>query len=111
MIPQSPIVLAMKLRTLLIAVAVVMATALLPSTGRAQFLHPKVAKKETTIRNVVVLPAKVEIVRDSMKGPEGMAAESEAVSDRVAKIVSDALSKKQVATLSGPASVTGDGDA
>jgi hypothetical protein len=111
MIPQFPNVLKMKLRTLLIAVAVLMATSLLPFTARAQFLHPKVAKKETTIRNVVVLPAKVEIVRDSMKGPEGMAAESETVSERVAKMVSDALAKKQVATLSGPVSVTGDGNA
>jgi hypothetical protein len=110
MTPQLRIVLAMKLRTVLIAVALLMATALLPLTARAQFLHPRIAKKETTIRNVVVLPAKVEIVRDSMKGPEGMAAESEMVSDRVAKLVSDALSKKQVTTLSGPVS-TGDGEA
>lgn len=110
MIPQFTSVLAMKLRMFLIAVAVLMATALLPSTARSQFLHPKVVKKETTIRNVVVLPAKVEIVRDSMKGPEGMAAESEMVSDRVAKMVSDALSKKQVGTLSGPVSATGEGD-
>lgn len=111
MIPQFPVVLAMKLRTLLMAVAVLTATALLPLTAPAQFLHPKIAKKETTIRKVVVLPAKVDIVRDSMKGPEGMAAESEAVSERVAKIVSDALSNKQVTTLSGPVSVTGEGDA
>ena len=110
MIPQLPSVLAMKLRVLLIAVAVLMTTALLPLTARAQFLHPKITKKETTIRNVVVLPAKVEIVRDSMKGPEGMAAESEVVSDRVAKMVSDALSKKQVGTLSGPVSGPGEGD-
>ena len=111
MIPQFQLVLAMKIRTLLIAVAVLMATALLPLTAPAQFLHPKITKKETTIRNVVVLPAKVEIVRDSMKGPEGMAAESEAVSERVAKMVSDALSKKQVTTLGEPGSATGDGDA
>src|SRR5687767_7855070 len=100
-----------KLRTAVIAAAVMITAAVLPSDARAQFLHPKIAKKETTIRNVVVLPAKVEIVRDSMKGPEGMAAESEAVSERVAKMVSDALSNKQVTTLSGPVSVTGEGDA
>jgi len=100
-----------KLRTAVIAAAVMITAAVLPSAARAQFLHPKVAKKETTIRNVVVMPAKVDIVRDSMKGPEGMAAESEAVSERVAKLVSDALSNKQVTTLSGPVSVTGEGDA
>jgi hypothetical protein len=100
-----------KLRTAVIAAAVMIAAAVLPSAARAQFLHPKVAKKETTIRNVVVLPARVEIVRDSMKGPEGMAAESETVSERVARMVSDALATKQVATLSGPVSAAGDGDA
>jgi len=100
-----------RLRTVIVVAAVVFAAALVPLSAPAQFLHPKVAKKETTIRNVVVLPAKVEIVRDSMKGPEGMAAESEAVSERVGKIVSDILSNKQVATLNGPVSVAGDGDA
>jgi hypothetical protein len=100
-----------KLRTAVIAAAVMITAAVLPSAARAQFLHPKIVKKETTIRNVVVLPAKVDITRDSMKGPEGMAAESEAVSERVAKLVSDALSNKQVTTLSGPVSVTGEGDA
>src|SRR5437667_322110 len=35
-----------------------------------QYLHPKVTGKQTQIRNVVMLPAKVEVVRQSMKGPE-----------------------------------------
>ena len=110
MIPQSPIVNVSKLRTTVLAMAVLVVSALLPLSARAQFLHPKITAKQTTIRNVVVLPARVEIVRDSMKGPEGMAAESEMVSDRVAKMVSDALSKKQVGTLSGPVSATGEGE-
>lgn len=100
-----------KLRTAVIAAAVMITAAVWPLAARAQFLHPKIAKKETTIRKVVVMPAKVDIVRDSMKGPEGMAAESEAVSERISKMVSDALSNKQVTTLSGPVSVTGEGDA
>src|SRR5918992_4793241 len=67
---------------------------------RAQFLHPKIQSKETTIRRVVVLPAKVTVVRDSMKGPEGMAAESDELSTRVATMVAEVLSKqKHVATL------------
>ncbi|HEX5705020.1 MAG TPA: hypothetical protein VFX97_17615 [Pyrinomonadaceae bacterium] len=96
-----------RFRGLIVVAAVVFAASLVPLSAPAQFLHPKIVKKETTIRNVVVLPAKVDITRDSMKGPEGMAAESEAVSERVAKMVSDALANKQVATLSGP----GDGAA
>lgn len=67
---------------------------------RAQFLHPKIQSKETTIRRVVVMPAKVNVVRDSMKGPEGMAAESDELSARVASMVAEVLSKKKnVATL------------
>jgi hypothetical protein len=66
----------------------------------AQFIHPKIKSKETTIRSVVVLPAKVNVVRDSMKGPEGMAAESDELSVRVEKMVAEVLSKqKHVTTL------------
>src|SRR5918996_4312959 len=76
----------------------------------AQFIHPKIKSKETTIRRVVVMPAKVNVVRDSMKGPEGMAAESDELSLRVEKMVAEVLSKqKQVATLSTTSGST-DGD-
>jgi hypothetical protein len=78
---------------------------------QAQFIHPKIKSKETTIRRVVVLPAKVNVVRDSMKGPEGMAAESDELSVRVEKMVAEVLSKqKNVATLppAAPASAEGD---
>src|SRR5215211_2300422 len=73
---------------------------------QAQFIHPKIKSKETTIRRVVVLPAKVNVVRDSMKGPEGMAAESDELSLRIEKMVAEVLSKKKnVTTLaSAPAS-------
>ncbi|HEX5876595.1 MAG TPA: hypothetical protein VFY60_18255 [Pyrinomonadaceae bacterium] len=71
---------------------------------QGQFLHPKVASKETTIRRVVVLPAKVTVVRDSMKGPEGMAAESEELSARVEAMIAEVLSKKKhVTTLANTA--------
>jgi hypothetical protein len=83
-----------------------------PLVVRAQFLHPKIISKQSIIRNVVILPAKVQVVRDSMKGPEGMAAESELLSDRVEKMVAEILtSKKHVTTVSGPASSSGEGDA
>ena len=73
----------------------------------AQFLHPKIKSKETTIRRVVVLPAKVNVVRDSMKGPEGMAAESDELSARVETMVAEVLSKqKHVTTLSTTAAST-----
>jgi len=78
---------------------------------RAQFLHPKIKSKETTIRRVVVLPAKVNVVRDSMKGPEGMAAESDELRARVEAAVAEVLSKqKHVETLPVTAA-NGEGDA
>jgi hypothetical protein len=83
-----------------------------PAIVRAQYLHPKVSKKETTIRNIIILPAKVNVVRDSMKGPEGMAAESEDVSGRVEKSLAAVLEKKKnVKTLNTPGAAAGEGDA
>src|ERR1044071_1226190 len=77
----------------------------------AQFLHPKIKSKETTIRRVVVLPAKVNVVRDSMKGPEGMAAESDELSARVESMVAEVLSKKKnVATMQTTASSSAEAD-
>jgi hypothetical protein len=71
--------------------------------ARAQFLHPKIKSKETTIRKVVVLPAKVNVVRDSMKGPEGMAAESDDLSARVQTMIAEVLSKQKHVTTLPPA--------
>lgn len=97
---------AYRIATLIGLVALVAATS--PLVVHAQFLHPKISSKESTIRNVVILPAKVNIVRDSMKGPEGMAAESEDLSARVEKTVAEVLAQKHVTTLSGPASSSAD---
>jgi hypothetical protein len=108
----SPLLINLRnLRAAMTAAAILGAVLLAPGMARAQFLHPKIVKKETTIRNIVILPAKVTVTRDSMKGPEGMAAESEALSERVAKLVSEAMATKQVVTLNGPEPVTTDGDA
>src|SRR5437879_7506179 len=86
--------------------------AISPRTARAQFLHAKIKKNETTIHKVVIMPAKVEVVRDSMKGPEGMAAESEELSGRVEKMVADVLAnQKHVKTMKTPAAAPGEGDA
>ena len=85
---------------------------LVPTIARAQFLHPKISKNETTIRNVVIMPAKVNVVRDSMKGPEGMAKESEDLSARAEKILAEMLEKqKHVKTLNAPSAASGDGEA
>src|SRR5215213_6062688 len=77
---------------------------------RAQFLHPKIKSKETTIRRVVVMPAKVNVVRDSMKGPEGMAAESDELSTRVETMVAEVLSKKKQVTTLTTTAASAEGD-
>ena len=99
------------LRTLVTALARLVFIMVIAQATNAQFLHPKIAKKETTIRNVVVLPAKVNVVRDSMKGPEGMAAESDELSARVEKIIAEVLLKeKQVTTLAAASPTASDGN-
>jgi hypothetical protein len=100
------------IRNSCIAFVATILVALAPALARAQFLHPKITKKETTIRNVIILPAKVSIVRDSMKGPEGMGAESETVSGRVEESVAAILEKqKNVKTLNKPSAASSEGDA
>jgi hypothetical protein len=87
----------------------VLATAMLaPRSADGQFLHPKVSAKQTTIRKVVIMPAKVDVVRDSMKGPEGMGAESEELSARITRLVSEALAAKNVAALTTRGSESGE---
>jgi len=81
-----------------------------PAVVRAQYLHPKVSSKQTTIRNIIILPAKVNVFRDSMKGPEGMAAESEELSARVEKMLGEVLEKKNVRTLASAAPASSEGD-
>lgn len=89
----------LKMRTIVFAVTMLLVGATSQSI-QAQFLHPKIKSKETTIRRIVILPAKVNVVRDSMKGPEGMAAESDELSLRVEEKIAEVLSKeKNVATL------------
>ncbi len=87
---------------------VLLIVAMSPLVVSAQYLHPKIAK-QSTIRNVVILPAKVDIVRASMKGPEGMGAESELLSARVENAVAEVLAEKNVKRLNTPTSSSGDG--
>lgn len=102
----------LKMQTMMFALVVLLAVSGSQAV-RAQFIHPKIKSKEITIRSIVVLPAKVNVVRDSMKGPEGMAAESDDLSKRVETTLAEVLSKKKrVTTVSATAESTGstDGD-
>ena len=98
-------------RIVIFALAAFFSMGLAAQSVRAQFLHPKMQKKETTIRKVIVFPAKVNVVRDSMKGPEGMAAESDELSVRVEKMIDEVLlQEKHITTLTRPDVTPADGD-
>jgi hypothetical protein len=70
--------------------------------AEAQYLHPKITEKKVTIRNAVLLPAKVEITRESSKGSEMMVAESAEMSTKVADAVREALQPKKIGVLKSP---------
>ncbi len=98
----------MKIKPLLLTLFIF--AALTPSLLHAQYLHPKVSGKEINIRNVVVLPARVEIVKQSMKGPEGMAAESDLLSTRVTQLIIESLAAKRMSASTGASTNSGEAD-
>ena len=66
----------------------------------AQYVNTKLVEKKITIRSATILPAKVEIVKESAKGSEMMVAESAEISTNVMEAVSQALQKKQFTVVS-----------
>jgi len=69
---------------------------------QAQYLHPKITEKKVTVHSAVVLPAKVEITKESAKGSEMMVAESEQISNSVLEVVGKALQEKKINVLANP---------
>lgn len=61
----------------------------------AQYVNVKLVEKQITIRSATILPAKVEITKESAKGSEMMVAESAEISANVMEAVGAALGKKQ----------------
>jgi hypothetical protein len=72
----------------------------------AQYLHPKLVEKKVTIRRAVILPAKVEIVKESAKGQEMMVAESADISSSVMEAVGESLQKKKITVAPNPFEVS-----
>jgi hypothetical protein len=68
----------------------------------AQYLHPKVVEKKVAIRSAVILPAKVEITKESAKGSEMMVAESANISGSVMEAVGQTLDKKKITVAPNP---------
>ena len=69
------------------------------ATAEAQYLNPKVAEKKVTIRSAVILPAKVEITKESAKGSEMMVAQSAEISGSVVEAVGQALQQKKISVV------------
>lgn len=67
--------------------------------ARAQYLNPKIAEKKVTIGRAAILPAKVEIVKESAKGSEMMVAESADISEKVMAAVGQALQQKKISVV------------
>jgi len=72
---------------------------LFAAEANAQYLHPKIKEKKVTIRGAVILPAKVEIVKESAKGAEMMVAESADISNKTVEAVNQALQKKKITVV------------
>ena len=70
--------------------------------AQAQYLHPKIKEKTVTVRSAVILPAKVELTKQSAKGSEMMVAESEDASSRVLDAVGQVLQEKKINLVSSP---------
>ena len=74
----------------------------LGETRSAQELHPKLKSGEKTIRTILILPPKVEIVRQGVKGVESMIKESEEVEAVVITTVSKVLNEKKMNLIASP---------
>lgn len=64
------------------------------SVGMAQKLHPKLKSKEKTFQTLHLMPPKVSLLRDTVKGGESMLKEAEVVEKSARKLVYDDLKAK-----------------
>jgi len=62
--------------------------------GLAQKLHPKLKKKETSLKTFLLVPPKVTITKGTVKGGEMMLKESEDIEKATQKLVLDTLKAK-----------------
>jgi hypothetical protein len=72
------------------------------SQAEAQYLNPKIAEKKVALHSAVILPAKVEITKESSKGSEMMVADSEQTSKTVSEAVAQTLQEKKITVLKSP---------
>lgn len=66
---------------------------------KAQYLNQNLVDKKVTIRSAVILPAKVEIVKESSKGQEMMVNESADISKNAVTAVGQTLEGKKISVV------------
>lgn len=69
------------------------------ATVKAQYLNQNLVDKKVTIRSAVILPAKVEIVKESSKGQEMMVNESADISKNAVTAVGQTLEGKKISVV------------
>ena len=87
---------------ILLALVLFFCTVLACPSVEAQYLHPKIKEKQVTVRSAVILPAKVELSKESSKGREMMVAESEDASVKIVDAVTQALQEKKISLVPSP---------
>ena len=81
---------------LTIRVTLILVCCLFAANAQAQYVNTKLSEKKITIRSAAILPAKVEITKESAKGSEMMVAESADISQKVMQAVDQALTEKKI---------------
>lgn len=79
-----------------VRVVLIFVCCMFAANAQAQYVNTKLAEKKITIRSAVILPAKVEITKESAKGSEMMVAESADISGKVMVAVDQALTEKKI---------------
>lgn len=79
-----------------IRITLIFVCCLFAAAAQAQYVNKKVTEKKITIRSAAILPAKVEITKESAKGSEMMVAESADISQKVMQAVDQALTEKKI---------------
>ena len=67
-----------------------------------QYLHPKVKSREYSIKSVLIVPPRVELMRLGIKGSEGMSKESDALAEMLLGMVVKQLEDRKVRILPNP---------
>jgi hypothetical protein len=83
-------------------VLLLLACTIVCQQAKGQYLHPKISQKTVTVHSAVILPAKVEITKESAKGSEMMVAESEQASNTVFNAVGQVLQEKKINVIKSP---------